>query len=352
MLHRRSSPPASSPTRSSRSTGRTPSRSPASRQQAVLKQNTTGQAEIVSAIRQFRERHAPDPSVPRWAVPARRSSGLPATRPSRRVEADRNAAAAAADDGPVAAARSSTTSTGTTGSSSARWLPYLAGQPSTFDNRVMLKPGHRRVPAAAERAAAPADPAALGRNGAQLNRLEDSQLEVFLFGADRTPTAKSQGRTCGRSKTGAASIATLALPTRRTLVWITFCRGPVILTTASTTLWSPTSAATGGRATPSRRANILRGGLGGSRATRRECSQLTDLAAESGWDRGGLKTVSVARAIYLRLPEDARLSLRGKDFVVPDVDAIRDALNVERPGTCSTRPSPSSHSAPKYLVRP
>jgi hypothetical protein len=34
--------------------------------QAVLKQNTTGQAEIVSAIRQFRERHAPDPSVPRW----------------------------------------------------------------------------------------------------------------------------------------------------------------------------------------------------------------------------------------------------------------------------------------------
>ena len=64
-----------------------------------------------------------------------------------------------------------------------------------------------------------------------------------------------------------------------------------------------------------------------------ECSQLTDLAAESGWDRGGLKTVSVARAIYLRLPEDARLWLRGKDFVEPDADAIRDALNIERPCT-------------------
>ena len=32
----------------------------------VLKQNTTGQAEIVSAISRFRTRHASDPSVPRW----------------------------------------------------------------------------------------------------------------------------------------------------------------------------------------------------------------------------------------------------------------------------------------------
>jgi hypothetical protein len=32
----------------------------------VLRQNTTGQAEIVSDITRFRERHAPDPSVPLW----------------------------------------------------------------------------------------------------------------------------------------------------------------------------------------------------------------------------------------------------------------------------------------------
>jgi len=32
----------------------------------VLRQNTTGLAEIVSAIMRFRRRHAPDPSVPRW----------------------------------------------------------------------------------------------------------------------------------------------------------------------------------------------------------------------------------------------------------------------------------------------
>lgn len=33
---------------------------------AVLRQNVTGQAEIVSAIARFRATHAPDPSVPHW----------------------------------------------------------------------------------------------------------------------------------------------------------------------------------------------------------------------------------------------------------------------------------------------
>jgi hypothetical protein len=32
----------------------------------VLKQNTSGQAEMISAITRFRARHASDPSVPRW----------------------------------------------------------------------------------------------------------------------------------------------------------------------------------------------------------------------------------------------------------------------------------------------
>jgi hypothetical protein len=35
---------------------------------------------------------------------------------------------------------------------------------------------------------------------------------------------------------------------------------------------------------------------------------------------------SVARAIYLRLPEDARLWVRGKEFVAPDAAVIGDAL--------------------------
>jgi hypothetical protein len=43
-------------------------------QSRILRQNAGGQAEIVTAIVQFRTHHAPDPSVPRWQ--ARRAASL------------------------------------------------------------------------------------------------------------------------------------------------------------------------------------------------------------------------------------------------------------------------------------
>ena len=49
---------------------------------AVLKQNTTGQAEIISAITRFRARYASDPSVPRWESRMKAA----AHEPVRRVE--------------------------------------------------------------------------------------------------------------------------------------------------------------------------------------------------------------------------------------------------------------------------
>ena len=79
---------------------------------------------------------------------------------------------------------------------------YQAGKTSGFDNRVLLKPGVGEYlqmsgllrPLIQRRWAAMV---------AELNRLEDSQLEVFLFGADRTQTTKIraglweiQGRRC------------------------------------------------------------------------------------------------------------------------------------------------------------
>jgi hypothetical protein len=56
--------------------------------------------------------------------------------------------------------------------------------------------------------------------------------------------------------------------------------------------------------------------------------ELTELAALTGWHRAAERTLSVGRAIYLRLPDDARLWLRERDFVAPDMAAIRDALDV------------------------
>ena len=51
---------------------------------AVLRQNAGGQAEIVSEIMRFRQRHAPNPSVPRWESRARARQAY--ERLVRRVE--------------------------------------------------------------------------------------------------------------------------------------------------------------------------------------------------------------------------------------------------------------------------
>ena len=155
----------------------------------MLKQNTTGQAEIVSAIRQFRERHAPDPSVPRWE--ARHAAPRAYERLVRRVEWK-------LIEMPLPRLQ-------TMGRSQRPFIydiywdhrieqrevaPYLAGEPSTFDNRVMLKPGVGEYLLQLSGLLRPLIQRRWAAMVAQLNRLEDSQLEVFLFGADRTPTAK------------------------------------------------------------------------------------------------------------------------------------------------------------------
>ena len=55
--------------------------------------------------------------------------------------------------------------------------------------------------------------------------------------------------------------------------------------------------------------------------------QLVDLARLTTWDRHAARSLSVARAIYLRLPDDARLWLRGREFIAPDLTTIGTALS-------------------------
>jgi hypothetical protein len=46
-----------------------------------------------------------------------------------------------------------------------------------------------------------------------------------------------------------------------------------------------------------------------------EHGQFMDLAERTAWDRHPDRSLSVARGIYVRLPGDAKLWLRGKEFV-------------------------------------
>jgi HNH endonuclease len=57
-----------------------------------------------------------------------------------------------------------------------------------------------------------------------------------------------------------------------------------------------------------------------------EHQQFGDLARLTAWEREPDKSASVARGIYLRLPADARLWLRRREFVDPDGAWLAAAL--------------------------
>ena len=58
-----------------------------------------------------------------------------------------------------------------------------------------------------------------------------------------------------------------------------------------------------------------------------EDGRFADLARLTTSDRHAARSLGVARAIYLRLPDDARLWLRGMEFIAPDLVTIGTALS-------------------------
>ena len=56
-------------------------------------------------------------------------------------------------------------------------------------------------------------------------------------------------------------------------------------------------------------------------------AELGRVAEAIGWTRHPERTLGVARALYLRLPEDARLWLQGDQFVSADRPALAAALD-------------------------
>jgi hypothetical protein len=160
---------------------------------------------------------------------------------------------------------------------------------------------------------------------AQLNRLEESQLEEFLFGASRTQTARIriglwelQSRRCFYCE------GSIREPTQGHVDhFIPWSRYPndgldnlVVADQRCNGLKSSSLAASQHLARWSRRLK--------EHST--EYVQLSDLAEQSAWDRHADRSLSVARAIYLRLPRDAKLWSRGKEFVAPDPVTIGTAL--------------------------
>ena len=290
----------------------------------VLRQNTVGQAEIVSAIMRFRGRHAPDPSVPRWQ--SRVAAPEAYERLVRRIEWKLIEMPLPRLQIMGQSERKFIYEIGWDQQVERREVArYLGGEASTFDNRVLLKPGVGEYLLQLSGLLRPLIQRRWAAMIGQLNRLEESQLEVFLFGADRTPT--------GRIRAGLWEIQE-----RRCFYCDTRVQEPAQGHVDHFVPWSryPDDSLDNLVVADQRCNSFKSSSLAAAEHLARwakrvaegstEYAQLADLAEQAGWDRHAVRSLSVARAIYLRLPDDSRLWLRGKEFIAPDPVVIGAAL--------------------------
>jgi 5-methylcytosine-specific restriction endonuclease McrA len=292
----------------------------------VLRQNAGGQAEVVSAIVRFREQHAPDPTVPRWQARA----GAPDAyeRLVRKVEWKLIEMPLPRLQTMGPAQHPFIYEINWNHETSRREVTrYQAGDASTFDNRVSLRPHVAEYFLQLNVVLRPLIQRRWAMMVAQLNHLEESQLERFLFGADRAQTGKIraglweiQGRRCFYCERRIVDLTHADVDH-----FIPWSRYPddsldnfVVADRACNGFKSNSLAASEHLEIWARRLSP-----GSS-----EHAQLLDLAIRTRWDREATRSLSVARAIYLRLPGDAMLWQKQRDFVTPDRAVISTALQI------------------------
>jgi hypothetical protein len=158
-----------------------------------------------------------------------------------------------------------------------------------------------------------------------MNALEESQLEIFLFGAIRAATVRVraglweiQERRCFYCE------GRICDPTRGEVDhFIPWARYPddgldnFVVADRACNGSKSSSLAASEHLRPWRKRFVP----GSSQS-----AQLAELAANTRWTRQSARTLSVARAIYPRLPEDARLWFRPGEFVPPHIELIAEIL--------------------------
>lgn len=306
---------------------------------AVPRQNTTGQAEILTLIKRFREYHAPDPSATHW------QSRLNAPEAYERLVRDvewkliEMPLPRVQNMGGTEQAPFIYVIDWNERIRQDRVRRYQRGEPGAFNNGILFPTGVGDYLVQLSGLLRPLIQRHWAAFIAQVNRLEESQLETFLFGAVRIPTARVraglweiQDRRCfycdDRLPGPAAAHVDHFLPWSRYpddgldnfVVADRRCNG-----------WKSNSLAAV--------AHLARWTRRFSRSSG-EYQQLRDLAADASWIRRPEASLGVARAIYPRLPADARLWLRGQEFVSPDGAAIETALEADdEPGRDDLNPT-------------
>jgi hypothetical protein len=189
-----------------------------------------------------------------------------------------------------------------------------------FDNRILLCPGVGDHLVMLNGLLRPLVHRAWSAMVAQLNGLDESRLESFLFGTDRIALAAvrpglldmQDGRCfyCGGALGQSAEVDHF-IPWARCpdngienlVVADTGCNGA-----------KRDFLAAAGHVRHWRERNVTRS------------TALAAIAGAVGWETHADETLGVARGLYLRLPLGARLWLRGPDFCPPDPEGLRETL--------------------------
>ena len=283
----------------------------------VLRQNSAGQAEILTLIREFRERLDDDPLAPlaraRTAAPAAfdRLLGnlewklieMPLPRLQTVGAAEQVFIFHIGWDRSIRVAEV---------------RRYQRGDAGAFDNRILLLPGVGEHFVRLNGVVRPLIHRHWTSLVARFNRLEGSRLERFLFGAERTslepvrgPLVEQQGRRCFYCGDRLSA---------RTEVdhFIPWSRYP---DDALDNLVAAHFTCNGAKR------DFLAAVPHLKRWRERLSSpDLGDLADATGWHRNPDTTLGVARAIYLRLPPEVPLWEGGGAFCPSDPAALAAAL--------------------------
>ena len=302
---------------------------------ATLRQNRGGQAEIVSLIYRFREKHAPDPSTPRWE--ARLNAQDAYERLVREVEWKLIEMPLPRLQTMGGAQLSLLYVIGWDASIDIRTIrQYQRGDGSCFDNRILLQPRVGEHLLQLNGLLRPLIQRQWAAMVARLNALEESQLDAYLFGNSRLATVRVraglweiQERRCFYCDRRVSDVASGHVD--HFIPWSRYPDDSLDnFVFADERCNAEKSASLAADIHLERWSRRLRSG-----AT--EFIAVQDLASRTRWERNADRSLNVARGIYLRLPNDARLWLRIGEYTRPARAAIARALQA-RPGPAGAWP--------------
>jgi 5-methylcytosine-specific restriction endonuclease McrA len=283
----------------------------------VLKQNTCNQAEIPAAILQFRCAIARDSSLPLHSAKADFAVGY--ERLVRSVEWT-------LIEMPLPRLQ-------TVGLSRDPFIYEITWNETVrrgdlrreFDNNIRLKPGAGDHLIQLNGLLRPFIHRKWASMVARINQLPDSELEDFLFGAERISSTKIRG-SLWEIQTGRCFYCSDRIPEPHRgevdhfLPWSRYPdNGIENLVVAHRRCNSDKRDFL---AASDHVENWARRFLAGFNGT----SELATLSETASWERDPEKTRSAARALYLRLPPDAKLWHEGRVFEQPDFIRLRSVL--------------------------